>query len=131
MDLIKSAIVWFIAVSFLIILFPLTFIIWFLLLPFDRNRVVTHWIITYQSIVLTHILPIWKIHIEGLEKIDRKQTYVFISNHQSILDVLLLNNLRCRYKWISKIENVKMPILGWYLWMADYITVDRGNEDSK
>jgi len=32
---------------------------------------------------------------------------------------------------VSKIENTKVPILGWYLRMADYITVDRGNKESK
>jgi 1-acyl-sn-glycerol-3-phosphate acyltransferase len=131
MDFIKSVFVWFIAVCFLVILFPITFFIWLLVLPFDPNRNVTHRLIIYQSIVLSQILPIWKIHVDGIEKIDRKQTYVFIANHQSILDILLLNNLRCDYKWISKIENLKMPILGWYLWMADYITVNRGNEESK
>ncbi len=26
---------------------------------------------------------------------------------------------------------MKRPVLGWYLKMADYITVDRGNKESK
>jgi 1-acyl-sn-glycerol-3-phosphate acyltransferase len=56
---------------------------------------------------------------------------VIISNHQSILDILLLNCLRYRFKWISKIENVSLPVLGWYLRMAGYITVNRGDEESK
>ncbi len=58
-------------------------------------------------------------------------TYVIIANHQSILDILLINNLRYRFRWISKIENVTVPVLGWYLKMAGYITVNRGNEESK
>jgi 1-acyl-sn-glycerol-3-phosphate acyltransferase len=131
MDILKSALVWAIAVLFLVILFPVTFIIWLILLPFDRNRVVTHWILVYQGIALSRILPIWRINTEGREKIVKGTTYVIISNHQSILDVLLLNNLPYRYKWISKIENVRVPILGWYLKMADYIIVNRGNEESK
>ena len=47
------------------------------------------------------------------------------------LDILLMNCLRYNYKWISKIENFKVPVIGWYLRMADYITVDRGDEESK
>jgi 1-acyl-sn-glycerol-3-phosphate acyltransferase len=39
--------------------------------------------------------------------------------------------LRYRFKWISKIENTSVPVLGWYLKMAGYITVDRGNDESK
>ncbi len=131
MNILKSGLVWAIAVTFLIFFFPVTFIVWLLVLPFDRNRVITHWILVYQGIVLSRILPIWTIKTEGIEKIVKGTTYVIISNHQSILDVLLLNNIPYRYKWISKIENVKVPILGWYLKMADYIIVNRGNEESK
>ena len=58
-------------------------------------------------------------------------TYVIISNHQSLLDILLMNCLRFKFKWISKIENFNVPVIGWYLKMAEYIVVDRGNEESK
>jgi len=56
---------------------------------------------------------------------------VIIANHQSMLDILLINCLRYRFKWISKIENTKVPVLGWYLRMAGYLTVNRGDEESK
>lgn len=113
------------------ILFPLTFIIWLLILTFDRERTVTHWILVYQSIFFASLIPIWKIDIKGREKAIKGTTYVIISNHQSILDILLINCLRYKFKWISKIENINVPVLGWYLRMADYITVNRGNEESK
>jgi 1-acyl-sn-glycerol-3-phosphate acyltransferase len=85
----------------------------------------------YQSYFLVRLMPIWKITIEGREKCSASPTWIVISNHQSIIDILLINSLRIRYKWVSKIENLKLPVLGWYLRMADYITVNRGNEDSK
>jgi 1-acyl-sn-glycerol-3-phosphate acyltransferase len=131
MNVFKSIVVWFTGLSFMVVLFPLTSVIWLLVLPFDRDRIVTHWLLTYQSFFLSHILPIWKIDIEGREKAVSGATYVIISNHQSILDILLLNCLRYKYKWISKIENGKIPVLGWYLKMAGYITVNRSNEESK
>lgn len=123
--------IWFTGVLFLVIFFPVTFIIWSLVLPFDRNRTVVHWLLIYQAVIVSYIIPVWKIKIEGREKAVRGVTYVIISNHQSLLDILLLNCLRYRFKWISKIENIKVPVLGWYIRMADYITVDRGNPDSK
>lgn len=131
MDILKSIIIWLIGIAFILIFFPVTFIIWLLVLPFDKHRTVVHWILIYQSLILSYIIPIWKIKVEGRDKVDKGMTYVVISNHQSILDILLLNSLRLRYKWISKIENMKVPFLGWYLRMADYLTVDRGNPDSK
>jgi 1-acyl-sn-glycerol-3-phosphate acyltransferase len=131
MDFLKSVVVWLIALCFMGILFPVTLLIWLLALPFDRERVVTHWMLVYQSVIMSAIIPIWKIRIEGREKASRNRTYVIISNHQSILDILLINRLRYRFKWISKIENMKVPVLGWYLRMAGYLTVNRGKEESK
>ena len=85
----------------------------------------------WQSLILSHCMPVWKLKIEGRSKAVPGTTYVIISNHQSILDILFLNCLMYRYKWISKSENIRIPFLGWYLMMADYLTVDRGNKESK
>jgi 1-acyl-sn-glycerol-3-phosphate acyltransferase len=131
MDVVKSIIVWIIGIGYLIILFPITFIVWLIVLPFDADKSIIHRILTYQSLVLVKIIPIWKIKIEGREKAKKGETYVIISNHQSMLDTLFINSLRYRFKWVSKIENLKVPVLGWYLRMADYIVVNRGNEESK
>ena len=131
MDIIKSLIAWFVGLCFMVVMFPLTFLIWLLVLPFDRDRVVIHWLLVYQSLIVSWLIPIWKIDIEGRKKASGGTTYVIISNHQSILDILLLNSLRYKFKWISKIENINLPVLGWYLRMAGYITVNRGNEESK
>jgi 1-acyl-sn-glycerol-3-phosphate acyltransferase len=131
MDILKSIVVWFVSIIFVILFFPVTLIIWLLVLPFDGERKITHRILNLQSRTLVWLLPIWKIRIEGREKGLKHTPLIIISNHQSILDILLINCLRYRFKWISKIENMKLPVLGWYLRMADYITVDRGNKESK
>lgn len=131
MDIIKSIIVWLTGICFVIVTFPLTLIVWILTFPFDRNRLIVHMFLMYESTILSFLIPVWKIRIEGREKAKKGTTYVIISNHQSILDILLINCLRYRYKWISKIENFNVPVIGWYLRMAKYITVDRGKEESK
>jgi len=131
MDILKSLIVWFIGICFAAITFPITFIIWLVVLPFDRERVVIHWVLMYESLILSYLIPIWSININGREKAIKGTTYIILSNHQSLLDILLLNCLRYRYKWISKIELTKVPVIGWYLKMADYIVINRGNEESK
>jgi len=131
MDIIKSIIVWFIGICFIVITFPLNLLAWLLVFPFDKNKAVIHWLLMYQSFILVYLMPIWRVKIEGREKANRGTTYVIISNHQSTLDILILNCLRFKYKWVSKIEINKVPVIGWYLRMADYIIVDRGNEESK
>ncbi len=131
MDILKSIAVWLVGIAFLIVFFPVTLIVWLIVLPFDRNRTIVHWMLIYQAVIISYLIPIWKIKVEGRKKAVPGRTYVIISNHQSILDILLVNCLRYRFKWISKIENNKVPVLGWYLKMADYITVDRGDKESK
>lgn len=131
MDILKSLIVWLIGICYVIVTFPLTLLLWILTFPFDRDKVIIHMFLMYQSLILSYLIPIWEIRIEGREKAQKSTTYVIISNHQSILDILLINCLRYKYKWISKIENLRVPVIGWYLKMADYIIVDRVNDDSK
>jgi 1-acyl-sn-glycerol-3-phosphate acyltransferase len=131
MNILKSVFVWITGICFVVVTFPITLVFWILLYPFDRKRTITHWVLMHESFLLSFLMPIWKINIEGREKAAKGTTYVIISNHQSILDILLMNCLRYNYKWISKIENFKVPVIGWYLSMADYITVDRGDEESK
>lgn len=131
MDILKSIIVWLIGICFVLVTFPLTLLLWILTFPFDKDKVLIHMFLMYQSLVISHLIPIWKIQIEGREKAQKALTYVIISNHQSILDILLINCLRYKYKWVSKIENLNVPVIGWYLKMADYLIVDRENDDSK
>ena len=131
MDILKSIVVWLTGITFLIVFFPVTFIVWLIVLPFDKEKTVVHWLLIYQAVIISYVVPIWKIKVEGRKKAIPGTTYVIISNHQSLLDILLINCLRYRFKWISKIENTKVPVLGWYLKMADYITVDRGDKESK
>jgi 1-acyl-sn-glycerol-3-phosphate acyltransferase len=131
MDIFKSIIVWLIGICFVVVTFPLTLVLWVLTYPFDKDRAITHLFLMHQSRLLLFLIPIWTIRTEGREKAVKGTTYVIISNHQSLLDILIINSLRYKYKWISKIENFNVPVIGWYLKMARYITVDRGNDESK
>lgn len=131
MDILKSIAVWLVGIGIIVVLSPITFVVWLLALPFDRKRKVMHAMLILHGLVLSYAVPIWKINIEGRKKAVKGTTYVIICNHQSLLDILLVNSLRYRFKWISKIENTKVPFVGWYLKMADYITVNRGDTESK
>ncbi|HNY14931.1 MAG TPA: lysophospholipid acyltransferase family protein, partial [Bacteroidales bacterium] len=131
MDILRSIIVWLVGAGIIVILFPLSFLVWLFALPFDRKRKAIHFMLIIHAMVLSYAIPVWKITIEGRKKAVKGTTYVIISNHQSILDILLVNCLRYRFKWISKIENTRVPFVGWYLWMADYIVVNRGDKESK
>lgn len=131
MDILRSIIVWLLGITIMLIFLPVIFIVWLLALPFDRNRVAIHWLLACQSNIISHLVPIWKIKVKGRGKAKPGTTYVIICNHQSILDILIIYCLWYRFKWISKIEVRGIPVLGWYVRMADYIFVDRGDKVSK
>lgn len=131
MNKLISLICWIAGSILVLLLFPFSFLIWLLVLPFDSERAVIHRILILQSLIFRFLIPVKSFSLEGREKAIKDTTYVVISNHQSILDILYLNNLRYSYKWISKIEVSGVPFLGWYLRMADYIIIERGNEESK
>lgn len=52
--------------------------------------------------------------------------FVYCSNHQSLLDVLVLGGaLPGDFKWAAKRSLMKIPFLGWHLQLAGHVPVDR------
>ncbi|MFI4923382.1 MAG: lysophospholipid acyltransferase family protein, partial [Burkholderiales bacterium] len=69
------------------------------------------------------------LRIIGLNQIDPKQRYVFISNHQSNIDipVLIQALLPFQLRWLAKKELLWVPLFGWAMWAAKHVTVNRSN----
>jgi 1-acyl-sn-glycerol-3-phosphate acyltransferase len=71
-----------------------------------------------------------KVHVEGLERLDSKQPYVFISNHRSYLDTAtLFAFLDRRIGLIAKKELLKVPILGYGMGYVNVMAIDRTNRE--
>ena len=69
-----------------------------------------------------------KVQIRGLSSIDRQKTYIFIPNHLSFFDIFsLLAYLPVDFKFILKKELIRIPILGWSMKRAGYISIDRSS----
>lgn len=71
-----------------------------------------------------------KVRVRGLEQLDPKQTYVFISNHRSYLDTatLFLHTGR-RIGLLAKKELLKVPILGYGMGYVNVLAIDRTNRE--
>jgi 1-acyl-sn-glycerol-3-phosphate acyltransferase len=130
MDAIKSLWVWVSSLTFVMIGLPVALLLWLLSLLFDRRRLMNNRWMVIQGIILTKMNFFWKVIVEGKEKIDQKQAYVIVPNHQSMLDIVIFNMLHHRLRWISKIEVFKIPVLGWEMRMVKYIELERGNKHS-
>jgi 1-acyl-sn-glycerol-3-phosphate acyltransferase len=69
-----------------------------------------------------------QVRVEGLERLDRKANYVFVSNHGSYMDIpALLSQLPQQFRFFAKIGLYKIPFLGWHLRWAGHLPVDRSN----
>jgi 1-acyl-sn-glycerol-3-phosphate acyltransferase len=69
-----------------------------------------------------------KVYIKGLDNVENKKSYVFISNHQSHLDILaVVSALRSPIKFVYKRSLVKLPLFGQALRLARMIPIDRGD----
>ena len=66
------------------------------------------------------------VSIDGTEHIQPNQSYVFVSNHQSMYDVWLIYGwLPVVFKWLMKAEIRRIPFVGTACKAAGHIFVDR------
>lgn len=77
-----------------------------------------------------YITPVF-VKIEGLENIDEKQSYIIISNHESLFDILIVYGwLPMDFRWVMKIELRKVPFLGYACYKMGHVLVDRKDRAS-
>ncbi|HET6639529.1 MAG TPA: lysophospholipid acyltransferase family protein [Gemmatimonadota bacterium] len=69
--------------------------------------------------------------VTGRERLEPGQTYVLMSNHQSVFDIFALFRSCDRpFRMVAKRILFWIPILGWSMWMCGFIPIDRSNRDS-
>lgn len=74
---------------------------------------------------ICHLLFI-RVSTVGAENVKKTQSYVFVSNHQSSIDVFVIYGwLPNVFKWLMKKELRKIPLVGAACAAAGHIFVDR------
>jgi 1-acyl-sn-glycerol-3-phosphate acyltransferase len=127
---IMSALFWLFIVVTSLLLFPVALLIWALTVLFDRRLVLLHRFTCFWASLYTWLNPAWRVHVEGRERIQPGVAYVMVANHQSLLDILVLFRLFVHFKWVSKIENFRVPCIGWNMSLNRYIKLRRGDRAS-
>ena len=75
---------------------------------------------------LTVRILLLPVKVEGREHLDKKQSYVFVSNHQGAFDIFLIYGFLGRnFKWMMKYQLRKMPFIGMACQAAHHIFVDK------
>lgn len=71
------------------------------------------------------------VEADGLENVDPRQPCVFMSNHQSVVDVgALVLTLPVSWRFVAKRELVWVPFFGWAMWLGGHVIINRGNRES-
>ena len=67
-----------------------------------------------------------KVKVKGLENLAPESPCVFMCNHQSNFDILVLfSALPAQFRWIAKAELFKIPLFGRAMRGAGYISIER------
>jgi len=127
---IGSTAFWLFVVGSSVLLFPVACVLWAITAPFDRRLVALHRFTCLWGSLYTWVNPGWRVRIEGRHRIRRDGVYVLVANHQSLVDILVLFRLFTHYKWVSKIENFRVPFIGWNMSLNRYIKLRRGDRRS-
>lgn len=112
--------------NFIVILYSLLIaILSILIFPFDsRNRLSNPLMKIWTKAVL-FIYGI-KVIVHGKENIDAGKGKIYISNHASYLDIFVqLAYLPDNVRMIYKKEINRVPLLGWAMYCAGFVALDR------
>ena len=107
--------------------FPLALIIWLTTVLLDKRLRLLHGFTCFWASSYIWLMPPWSVSIKGKENIDANDTYVIVSNHQSLVDILVAFTLFIHLNWVSKAELFNIPLIGWNMVLNRYIRLRRGD----
>jgi len=95
----------------------------------DRRGYLTHYIARIWGGTLLFFSGV-RISVKGLDQVPKDQAYVFVSNHESALDIpVLLYALPFQVRMMAKKELFRIPLFGWAIALGGYIKIDRSNTE--
>jgi 1-acyl-sn-glycerol-3-phosphate acyltransferase len=69
-----------------------------------------------------------RVEVEGLEHVAATKAAIYMSNHQSVLDIgAIVETLPVSWRFVAKKELTYIPFFGWALGLSDQVVIDRGN----
>jgi 1-acyl-sn-glycerol-3-phosphate acyltransferase len=109
---------------------PLVAIVRLVTMPFDRGAYAAGYLFRKLAVVHQTATPLWTFRTSGELPNDMRRPYVVVANHESFVDILLISHLPTEMKWMSKIEIMRIPLVGWMMRLARDIPLDRSDATS-
>ena len=95
----------------------------------DPDRKLVHAFICRWTPLYLRVSPGWKVEVTGREKLPGGAC-VLVANHQSMADIVACMALRTQFKFVSKASLFRLPVVGWMMRLARYVSVVRGRPKS-
>ena len=114
-----------IALPIIILTTALTAIVTILGCTFCKARTWGHYPAMVWSRLMCWVMLL-PVKVEGRELLDKKQSYVFVANHQGPYDIFLIYGFLGRsFRWMMKKSLRNMPLVGKACESAGHIFVDK------
>jgi 1-acyl-sn-glycerol-3-phosphate acyltransferase len=102
-----------------------------ILSSFDKSGNISHYIGKFWSLINVYLSGT-RIIMYGKEKINNKQAYIIMANHQSLFDVwVLIGKLPLQIRWLVKKDIRSIPVFGYALERMGHIYIDRSDKSSR
>ena len=72
-----------------------------------------------------------RVTVKGLSNLKPGRSYIYMANHMSNFDIPVLQAfLPVQFRWLAKAELYKIPVFGYAMKRAGYISIDRSDRKS-
>lgn len=121
---------WFVLAISVVVFTPVVALVRLVTMPFDRGAYAAGYVFRKVVVFPSALNPLWSFKTSGTLPADMRRPYVVVANHESFVDMLLISHLPTEMKWLSKVEILKIPFLGWMMKLARDIPLVRGDRNS-
>ena len=94
---------------------------------FDSRGRLQHWCASLWARMISRTVGA-RVRVHGAQNIEPGASYVFLSTHQSYMDIpVMLGYLPSQLRIAAKKEVFRIPFLGWHMTRAGHISIDRSS----
>jgi 1-acyl-sn-glycerol-3-phosphate acyltransferase len=127
---ILSGLFWTVIVVTCPVFFVGALLVWAVTAPFDRRKLALHLYSSAWAVFYVRVNPLWRLRTTGRALLPWHGAAVIVANHASFLDIMVLFDLFRPFKWVSKAEMFKIPVIGWNMSLNGYVRLVRGSGES-
>ena len=109
-----------------VVFFVPALVIWAVTLS-DRRKRALHGFTSFWGAHYLAWAPYASVRVEHRERGLAAGPCIYVSNHQSMVDILAVFATYLPFRWVSKRANFFAPFLGWTMWLNGYVPLRRGH----